>query len=176
MVIEKGAPMQAVDMLNMVFFPKGTVLMFNGADYTKLDQNIWKLCDGQGGRPDLLNKFIRGGSSSGSTGGGTVTLTEANLPSHTHSLSGLAESAGKHYHRPSDWGGESENLNSGGLTRAAMKLNISNNNLKTTEDGEHTHTISGTAAANSSHTSAAFNIVPEYYTLVYIIKVTDAGQ
>ncbi|MDR1452383.1 MAG: hypothetical protein LBJ25_00200 [Candidatus Margulisbacteria bacterium] len=33
MVIEKGQPMLAADMLNMVFFPKGIILMYDGTSW-----------------------------------------------------------------------------------------------------------------------------------------------
>ncbi|GBR77301.1 phage tail fiber protein, partial [Candidatus Termititenax persephonae] len=72
--------------------PVGTILMYDGtgwADNSTLPG--WYQCNGQNGTPDLRDKFIRGGSSSGGTGGAdsrSITLTTANLPEHSHGLSG----------------------------------------------------------------------------------------
>ena len=52
----------------------------------------WSLCDGTNGSPDLRGRFIVGTSgiapfTFGNTGGAsTVTLIEANLPPHTHTV------------------------------------------------------------------------------------------
>lgn len=69
------------------FVPQGLIAMWSG-----LDANIpngWALCDGTNALPDLRARFIIGAGNSyavGGTGGNTqVTLTEANLPGHTHS-------------------------------------------------------------------------------------------
>ena len=62
----------------------------------------WLVCDGgsdlHGGNvPNLINKFIMGTntvSGANKTGGAaTVVLSVANLPSHTHSLSGVSTSS-----------------------------------------------------------------------------------
>lgn len=58
--------------------------------------NGWALCDGQGGRPNLLGRFVMGVSTAetnpGGTGGNNQTiLTESQLPSHNHSVSVPAE-------------------------------------------------------------------------------------
>lgn len=61
----------------------------------------WALCDGASGRPNLLAKFIRGIATVStepevnSGGADSVTLTEANMPSHTHAATN--EGSG-HYH------------------------------------------------------------------------------
>lgn len=68
--------------------PIGTIVIWSSAQ-----DNIptgWALCDGQDGRPDLRDKFILCAGethSVGETGGSEeVTLTVAQMPSHTHSL------------------------------------------------------------------------------------------
>ena len=40
--------------------PVGCIIMFNGT----VAPNGWELCDGNGGRPDLRNKFIIGAGNS----------------------------------------------------------------------------------------------------------------
>lgn len=73
---------------NSVQVPVGSVVMFSGAP-ASLPTN-WKLCDGTNGTPDLRDKFIVGSGNSYATGaaGGsaTLTLTQANLPQHTHGV------------------------------------------------------------------------------------------
>ena len=68
--------------------PKGTIVMFNGAAPAG-----WAICDGTNGTPDLRNRFIVGAGASygvGATGGAdTVTLTEAQMPKHTHGYYGM---------------------------------------------------------------------------------------
>lgn len=66
--------------------PKGIICMWSG-----LLEDIpsgWHLCDGNDGTPDLRNRFIVGTGSKygvGDTGGNdSVTLTEDQMPSHSH--------------------------------------------------------------------------------------------
>ena len=50
----------------------------------------WVLCDGNNNTPNLVDRFIVGAGSTytvGATGGSnTVTLTTAQMPSHTHNM------------------------------------------------------------------------------------------
>jgi microcystin-dependent protein len=51
----------------------------------------WSLCDGTSGRPNLIGKFIRGVNTGATNPGGTggadsITLAEANLPAHSHTM------------------------------------------------------------------------------------------
>ncbi|MDR1996991.1 MAG: hypothetical protein LBQ83_01510 [Candidatus Margulisbacteria bacterium] len=103
MVIKEGAPMLAEDILRLNFLPVGTILMYDGTSWAD-DKTIpgWVKCDGtvktvklQNGStvtvtpPNLVNRFIRGGIVSSSSGGSdsqSITLTTANLPSHAHSI------------------------------------------------------------------------------------------
>ena len=69
--------------------PVGSIIMWSG---TSLPSG-WVLCDGQNGTPDLRGRFIVGAGAGGSyavgnTGGDeSVTLTVAQMPSHSHSYS-----------------------------------------------------------------------------------------
>jgi len=61
--------------------PTGTIVMYNG----DVAPSGWALCDGQGGRPDLRDKFIVGAGSAysrGNTGGSK----DAVVVSHSHSV------------------------------------------------------------------------------------------
>lgn len=70
--------------------PPGVIVAYHGADAP----SGWVICDGKNGTPNLQGRFILGtGLGNGltdrkfDTAGGTetVTLTEAQMPSHTHS-------------------------------------------------------------------------------------------
>jgi microcystin-dependent protein len=70
--------------------PIGSIIMWFGTV-----GNIptgWAVCDGTNGTPDLRDRFVVGAGSTysvGDTGGvNAVALTTAEIPSHTHSISG----------------------------------------------------------------------------------------
>jgi len=67
-------------------FPVGGIILWSGA--TDAVPNGWALCDGQNNTPDLRDRFVVGAGNAYSvdeTGGAdSVTLTEAQMPSHTH--------------------------------------------------------------------------------------------
>lgn len=66
--------------------PAGVIAMWSGSMASIPDG--WTLCDGTDGTPDLTDRFVVGAGDSYSvddTGGtDTVTLTESEIPSHTH--------------------------------------------------------------------------------------------
>ncbi len=60
----------------------------------------WLVCDGNNGTPNLLAKFVEGvataATNPGATGGeATHTLTEAEMPGHTHSYEHAGEAGVK---------------------------------------------------------------------------------
>lgn len=69
--------------------PSGVILLWSGSIVSI--PTGWYLCDGSNSTPDLRNRFVVGAGGSyavGASGGAsTVTLSVANLPAHTHSLS-----------------------------------------------------------------------------------------
>lgn len=71
--------------------PTGGIIMWNGAEEEIPDG--WALCNGENGTPDLRNRFVVGAGSGGGyavgdTGGAnSVTLTVAQMPSHSHVIS-----------------------------------------------------------------------------------------
>jgi|TARA_R110002124_G_scaffold151869_1_gene318714 microcystin-dependent protein len=79
----------AIALINSTFnsVPSGAILIWSGAVVDI--PSGWNLCDGNNGTINLSNKFVRSGTSIGTTGGAdTVTLTgaESGLVSHNHSI------------------------------------------------------------------------------------------
>lgn len=70
--------------------PTGGIIIWSGS--AAAIPTGWLLCDGTSGTPNLRDRFVVGAGSTyavGATGGSaTVTLAEANLPAHTHTVSG----------------------------------------------------------------------------------------
>lgn len=159
-----------LEVLKMLL-PVGSIMMHNGS-ITKdvLLSYGWAVCDGTNGTPDLTNKFIKGGTSAGTTGGNaTITLTTANLPSHSHTYnisSSSTGSAGSHTHSVTS---SSTTITQGEGTTASVVGGVGN----TSSDGSHTHSISTSSTSTSSVGSGtAFNIEPPYYTLIYIMRIS----
>lgn len=93
------------ELISAVAMPIGSVMMWNGTyneDGTIPNYENWQICDGSNNTPDLRGRFILGSTnstsldvtgegqvsySSGDTGGSEyITLSESELPSHTHSV------------------------------------------------------------------------------------------
>lgn len=66
--------------------PVGLIAMWSGT--LASIPTGWQICDGTGGTPDLRDKFVVGaaaGANPGASGGAnSLTLTEAQMPAHTH--------------------------------------------------------------------------------------------
>lgn len=107
--------------------PSGVIALWSGS--TASIPSGWVICDGTNSTPDLRDRFVVGAGNTyavDATGGSnTVTLAEANLPGHTHSVSGTTGSDGAHTH------------------------NVSGN---TSTTGAHTHTLSGNTSNTGAHT------------------------
>ncbi|GBR74110.1 phage tail fiber protein [Candidatus Termititenax aidoneus] len=155
MVVEQGKPMLASDILNLTFFPIGTILQFSGGEYTRLtsartedDEVIWTLCNGTDVNgitvPNLVDKFLRGAASSGTAAGAdsqSVTLTADNLPSHNHGVGSLAMSALSATELPVS------GLSASGFSVSGQTIS----GLTIDNAGAHTHTVSGDAVEAGSH-------------------------
>lgn len=82
------------------------------------------------------------GTTLGASGGAqNVTLTEAQMPAHTHAFSATTSSGGAHTHTV----GVSDNAEPGGGSGGGTHL--TGGTLTTSSNGAHTHTVSGTAAS-----------------------------
>ena len=151
----------------------GTVTAFSGTfkdgypvnKNTGLVDKEWHLCDGTNGTPDLRQRFILGGdgTDSGTTGGeASVTLTQQNIPEHSHTAS--VSSAGKHTHTATTYtqGGE-DHFNNFSCSYTKHPQGTATVNAS----GSHTHTITiGNTGGGQPH-----NNMPPYYVLAWIMKL-----
>ena len=140
-------------------FVTGMIIMYRGTTAP----SGWGLCDGQGGRPDLRDKFIIGAGNSynlnAEGGSSSITLGTANLPAHTHQLGGSVgnKNLGNHNHSFSG----SANTNNQGAHKhtvtfaqdddidadssfpsRATPFQTTNSSSHMTSNGGHTHSVS----------------------------------
>jgi microcystin-dependent protein len=146
--------------------PAGVIVMWSGS-IASIPVG-WLLCDGTNSTPDLRNRFIVGAGSTyavNATGGAdTVTLTTAQIPSHTHTFSGTTNTAGNHNHEYYSSGVSGSNPwpdvdSSGGAAPTTHPTSFA---------GDHSHTFSGTTAATGGGESHENR--PPYFALAYIMK------
>lgn len=143
--------------------PSGCILMWSGSVATI--PAGWFLCDGTNGTPDLRNRFIVGAGSTynpGDTGGAdSVTLTEAQIPAHSHT--GSTNSTGSHDH-----GARRAVNEGGGVFGFSMFPNQTVQSTSGLIDtaGAHSHTLTiNNTGGGGSHENR-----PPYYALCFIMK------
>mgnify|MGYP000706311709 CR=1 FL=1 len=148
----------------------------------------WLLCDGTSGTLDLRNKFIVGAGSTyavGDTGGvDTVTLSVAQMPSHTHTVAGTTAADGIHSHTVNDPSHAHSifvmTLSAGGATSPGAPgagsttpintaTSVVGTGISIVAGGAHQHSLSGTTTSIGSGT--AHENRPPYFALCYIQKV-----
>ena len=184
---------------NFGMVPSKGIIMWSGSIATI--PAGWFLCDGTNGTPNLRDRFIVGAGTTyavGAMGGAaTVALVEANLPSHTHTVSGTTggQSADHTHTGYTDFqGAHAHNLVivASGASDGTPSANAfvtdtngapvaMNGNQYTTTAGSHqhavqtygasnghTHTFSGTTSAIGS--GSAHDNLPPYLALAYIMK------
>ncbi|GBR73640.1 hypothetical protein NO1_0979 [Candidatus Termititenax aidoneus] len=150
--------------------PIGTILMYDGAAW---QDNItlvgWYACTKANNNlsltPNLEDKFIKGKGDKAATGDGQMTLTKTHLPKHEHSIEDK-----EHTHTVSDKAagdGQADTHPDGDyfvydasvVSKAwtsVPKINMSYTGItKTEESGE----------------GEAFDVLPSYYSVIYIKKV-----
>jgi microcystin-dependent protein len=184
----------AADLNNA--FPSGGIILWSGSVASV--PAGWFLCDGTNSTPDLRNRFIVGAGDTyavAATGGAaSVTLAEANLPSHTHSFSGTTSgqsnshthvgttnTTGAHAHGilqgaspsgeipPPDDRANRQGSSINAITRATTTDGAHSHTFTTGgASADHSHTVSGTTGATGGGT--AHENRPPYYALAYIMK------
>jgi len=162
---------------NFGLIPSGGIIMWSGA--ISAIPNGWALCDGTNGTPDLTGRFVvhadadSGGTyAPGDTGGADeVTLTEAQMPSHTHTGTASTESLTGSFRLPTNTAAFSPTA-TGVFTSDASGTGISSNVAsgfapRVNMDASHDHTVTiGSTGGGESHENR-----PPYYALAYIMKL-----
>lgn len=151
--------------------PVGSIIMFNG-----LTSNIpsgWHICDGTGGTPNLIGKFIKAANTSGDTGGSsTIQILEENMPKHTHTFVGnqvTTSEAGAHTHTIRGKYGKSDNANDRNCLETGSETDL----ITTSQSGAHTHTIDmGNTQLSYQGEGKPIKFEPLYYSLIYIMKTS----
>ena len=162
-ILPKGTHADVKTRLNVIeaaVLPAGIITMWSGTL-----ANIptgWALCDGQGGRPNLLDKFIKGvpnNTTNPGTVGGNVNHKHSYsaLPQHNHSITDPT-----HFHsydKPGaeaafEYGGYAGNDIKSSQSTGAKATGITINN-------------EGVASPETNNQDGR----PPYYEVAYIIKV-----
>jgi hypothetical protein len=191
MAIAAGHEMKADDMLDLTFFPIGTVLMFDGSGWQDNDTlKGWYACTtanaAAGRTPDLTNKFIRGKVNGATAANYSKASYDINLasnnykymPQHSHSLTGVFVSrSGSHTHQisvnidgwPDDWVDD-------GHKYWTSSTGFSDDNPSTSSNGKHIHSLPGNYNfSNAGQAGAAsFSVLPANYSVIFIKRVKAA--
>ena len=127
----------------------------------------WSICDGTGTKPNLIDRFVRGVNSAvtnpGTSGGNsTITMTEANMPTHTHTVGN--ESLPGHQHQILVGRSATGSNPARAYFKGAYEPHTAVVVNWYAEESTHTHTTSS-AGSGSSWTN-----LPAYMDMIYIIK------
>lgn len=137
----------------LVKAPVGTIVIWSGSADNIPDG--WHLCDGTDGTPNLKDKFILSAGSTykvGSNGGAASrTLQASNIPTHNHNIT-------LYYGT-----GTSVNTSTTNASGGVPEAKIGTNALTTTTSG---------IIGGPTNTTSSFSILPPYYALCYIMKIT----
>ena len=129
--------------------------------------------------PDLTNKFLYGSSTLGTVGGSSsVTLTTSNMPSHTHGMDhahqiaafydSFSDDVGSSYYgKFINYTTDTNHLGFGGRGNDGMfRDGLGTGGPRTAFTAKDSKTTT-----DSNGSGSAFNILPPYYTVKYIIKL-----
>ena len=159
--------------------PVGSIAIW----YTSADPPTgWVPCDGRTVNgvtiPNLTGRFVMCASTvypvNGSGGSTTQGIGVVNFPSHNHNYNTTnnitTNDGGSHTHAV--WDNKIANTSSvGARFHGRAPINGATASFTTSESGAHAHaTNPNTDTYGSSSTS--FNIIPPYYSLIYIIKLS----
>ena len=181
--IDTGAvSTQKVDAsINNALVPINGIIMYSGLQ-ADIPAN-WAICDGNNGTPNLVNKFVVAaasfdvgteewrtsvdGTSKESGGNATKTLGTNELPAHTHEKGTLAVTGGDHNHTY-----DRSNVTTVASGGSANTRNQGVTETNTGDSGDLTLTVSGSTGNQSGTTGEAFDILPPYYAIAYIMRVS----
>jgi microcystin-dependent protein len=166
---------------NFGSLPTGSIMIWSGS--AAAIPVGWLLCNGANGTPNLMDRFVTGAGLTYAVGGNggvaSVTLTQAQTPSHVHSFSGVTSTNGVHNHTVSDPGHSHTYQQPGTVggapfgsfprTLTALGTTGSLTGVTLASDGSHTHTFTTTSTpigGDGSHTN-----LPPYYALCYVMKI-----
>ena len=157
--------------------PAGVIMMwsgaitgnFDGAGLGLGDLAGWALCDGQSGRPNLIDKFIVGAGNLYAPGviGGSATHLHSSDGGHTHT------GAGGHTH--GNDGSHSHTIPTSAWTVDTLgtQTHVNLTASTTNSAGGHTHNAiaNHTHNAIAGHTHNTVSNLPPYWALAYIMKL-----
>ena len=167
------------DDVKNALVPVGGIIMWSGSVAEIANLTAWELCDGLAGRPNLQDKFVVGAGSTYNPddfgGEATKLLGTANLPSHTHQATGTIDITDVgHSHTTSFDGNKyfpgagTTNIGYGGA--GGYPADVFSMNDTNIASG-----LTATATINVQEQGGAmgqaFDILPPYYALAYIIRV-----
>lgn len=150
--------------------PEGSIALWSGTLAT-IPAN-WTLCDGGGGTPNLIARFLRGAPAATEPGttGGSDSHTHPSMTSaggHTHTANTGADhshtvnSAGGHNH-----GTTAEDVTIEGSGEFMQRGSAGSHGHDTNSDGGHTHTMDAQGA--HTHTISTDDGRPPYYEVAFI--------
>jgi microcystin-dependent protein len=179
--------------------PIGGIIMWSGVigslptNYVLCNGQTVARSDGAGNitTPDLRNRFIVGAGdtySIGNTGGANeVTLTTAQIPAHTHSItaSGSTGAAGAHNHSVYDPGhshsvalAASDRTGAGtgailgpAVTTIYPGTTAAGTGISLYGVGDHTHSLSISVSAANTGGGTSHENRPPYFALAYIMRI-----
>ena len=137
--------------------PVGTILMWS--------TSAGEIPDGWEIATEMADKFIRGGANGGETGGrNQVTLTVNEMPSHNHSATSSANSSGS-----------VSCVYSTSSTSVVQGEGTSRSVLGSSSSGSRSVSVSTSVTTTIGNTGGGkpFDIIPEYYTVIFIKKVRE---
>ncbi|QFG06698.1 putative tail fiber protein [Proteus phage Myduc] len=145
-------------------YPVGIVIIFDSSTNpnSTFPGTVWsEIRDG---------RAVRAATSTGNTGligSDSFTLTEANIPKHTHNVTGTISTAGEHDHK-GGWNGPGERVEDNEWRDTSGTNNQGQHNRRRTSSaGSHNHSFSGTVStAYNSDTKAITHMgASRYYKL-----------
>ncbi|GBR77257.1 phage tail fiber protein [Candidatus Termititenax persephonae] len=163
--------------------PIGTILMYKGTGW--VDNSTlpgWYACTSANtgrGCPNLVDKFLRGGSSSDGTGGADSQTVAVPLKSHNHTFIGTAATGSINADNNSDHQSAFENVSSASgvfsTSTFASRTHFADGGgqLSSLTSLNFSMTPSGTISTEGEDgPSITIDTVPSYFTVIYIMKIS----